>query len=183
MNYFKASVQAALLVWAGFSLTLLNGFASDWLSPRTPPDAVLDLQMNGFTCERAVQLIGSLNATQRALSKLVYTDGYDIMWPLSILANFAFAVYWNRRTLLSPYIILPITVFLLDMAENLSVLLFPPLLALFWAVSLFSSMFVVLLIVKFIIGLLLQIRLSKFDITDTADDQSVRIAARGRKGD
>jgi len=115
----KGLILAALLGGMYFSIHRLETYSKSILPKgRENVDVVLDLQFRGYTCERAVELLSSLSPQQREGMKRVYTDLYDVFWPLSILAVNAFVAYWATGRIISSWLIVPLLVFGSDMLEN-----------------------------------------------------------------
>jgi hypothetical protein len=120
----KTLVLVALGGLMYFSLNRLETYSSGVLKPHENVDVVLDLQFRGYSCERAVELLSSLTPKQREGMKKMYTDLYDVFWPLSILAVNTFIAYWATGRLVSRWLIVPLLIFGVDMLEN-SLVLFP----------------------------------------------------------
>lgn len=113
----------ALFGLAGLAIFRLNGFAAEIVHPRSNPDVILDLQLTGYSCDRAVELFASFTREQRNGLKRIYTDLYDVYWPLAILAINVYIVQWATGSIFTVWNTLSFALFALDMVENIMVFL------------------------------------------------------------
>lgn len=92
----KAAVLVALIFIAYINFNNLNSYAAAIVAPRSPPEVILDLQMLGYSCADASAVLASLTPAQRDGLKRIYTDLYDVYWPLSLMFDSPFLefVFW-----------------------------------------------------------------------------------------
>lgn len=123
----KSLILVGLVGCMYVTLTRLDQYAASVVHPgenrkSVDPDRILDLQFGGYTCEGAVSKLSGFTSAQREGLKKVYTDLYDVYWPLSILATFVFLAYWATGRLFSKWILVPLLIFGVDMVENTLIL-------------------------------------------------------------